>query len=87
MTVTTPVKHQPFTEQVKIYPNPASDYLILSPYPDYKFEIQIVGTNGQTVMRKMNLMGENRISLAGLPKGAYMIKVLSTEGTMYIKFY
>jgi len=85
VSVATSVKLNPFSDQIKLYPNPASDYFIVSPDRDLKFEIKVVGINGQTLIRKINLSGENRISLVGLPKGTYILKFISSEITIYKK--
>lgn len=66
---------------IKIYPNPASDYMILSaPYEIH--EIQMMDMNGQMVltMKEENRWGNKVvIRLDDLPKGLYLLRMRSNE--------
>jgi poly(3-hydroxybutyrate) depolymerase len=85
VSLSTYTKVSPYSDQIKVYPNPATDYIIVSPVRDINFEIEVMGINGQTLIRKLNLSGENKVSLTGLARGTYLIKFISSEITLYKK--
>jgi len=65
--------------QLKVYPNPASDYVHLAPQP------------GETIVRSTlyNVRGQliqssdykNQLAVSSLPEGVYILRVTSTQGT------
>jgi len=69
-------------DKLKIYPNPAQDYLHLSNLNIIGFEVQIIDTNGkliQVTKPKFETDNEIQINIESLPKGIYFIKI--TDGT------
>ena len=85
VTLSTGTKLSVFSDQIKVYPNPASNYIMVSPVRNFSYDLEVLGINGQRILRKLNLSGENRVSLHGLAKGTYMIKCISAEVTFYKK--
>lgn len=65
-----------------LYPNPAHDQVTINGNANSKMAVRIVSLNGQ-VVRLYQLTPENcRISVSGLPKGNYIVWVIS-EGKIF----
>ncbi|KAA0130199.1 M28 family peptidase [Chryseobacterium sp. SN22] len=66
-------------ESVKIYPNPAKDYLQVEfPKEVKNFRLEISDMNGRLILSREN---ESKINLAGLSDGAYMVTLKSDGKT------
>lgn len=66
-------------ESVKVYPNPAKDYLNIELPKDVKnFRLEISDMNGRVILNGEN---ETRVNVAGLSSGAYMVTVKSDGKT------
>ncbi len=66
-------------ESVKVYPNPAKDYLQVELPKEIKnFRLEISDMTGRLILNKEN---ESRINLSGLSDGAYMVTVKSDGKT------
>ncbi len=63
---------------VKVYPNPVVDYLILEGNGD--IEVRLIDLQG-TVVRSLN-DGDNRINMSDLGSGIYLLEARSKEGFM-----
>jgi glycosidase len=61
-------------KSVRVYPNPAVDELIIEGAPVVG-EVQLVDLLGRIVHKEALKTGQTRISLAGLPKGVYMLNI------------
>lgn len=73
-----------FKVQISVYPNPASDYLLVN--AGHEGEISIYTTNGVLAKTHKVTRGENKIDTSLLPKSIYIIKSTSAEGIGYIRF-
>jgi|GEM_PF-5925881 len=62
-----------------IYPNPASDFIVLSSTEDGN--IQVINRNGTTAFTSTILKGENRIEVFDLTPGVYYIKITSSDSS------
>lgn len=74
----------------KVYPNPASDYIIYQTNRNLSIkEIRILDIIGKVVLvvqKPVFLNGEVRINIENLNKGMYFILVKSEDGTVSKKF-
>lgn len=69
----------------KIYPNPASDYLIINGIL-CRSKVEVISVNGQ-IVRSLIAKSENEtISLSGIEKGLYMLIVKNENGQIEEKF-
>jgi hypothetical protein len=60
---------------IRIFPNPAKDYIIIYLDTDIVLEVQLVDIFGKACSLKTRcLPGENRIDLTALPTGVYFLK-------------
>ncbi len=63
---------------IKLYPNPADDYLVLEISPQFDFQnyqAEIINSEGKTV-KILSLLGRNPyISIGNLPSGLYLLRL------------
>ncbi|MEW5844869.1 MAG: T9SS type A sorting domain-containing protein [Bacteroidota bacterium] len=59
-----------------IYPNPSSDFIIISGIDNYS--ISIFDLNGRMVYQ--NIPSENKVDISSLPKGIYIVKLATSKG-------
>ncbi|NTW24845.1 MAG: T9SS type A sorting domain-containing protein [Lentimicrobium sp.] len=73
---------------IKIYPNPVSDFLMVeSNYtPTQKSELQLYNISGQLMLQQDIHNKKSELDLSKLPKGVYVLKILSPQGIEVIKF-
>ncbi len=70
------------TEQLNsfgLYPNPASDYFIIEVDEQTSNLLSIFTTNGQLVTQIEDVLPNQRIDVSKLPRGTYVIKMLSNN--------
>jgi hypothetical protein len=67
-------------ENFKIYPNPASDYIEIVTDLTIK-KVQLFSVSGQLISTEK----QNRISMASLPSGFYLVKVWDQNGNTATK--
>lgn len=63
---------------VRVYPNPVTDYLILSNENDRVIEVKIYSVTGKEIQVKLE---NNRIDMRDLNAGIYLLKVDTNFGT------
>ncbi len=57
----------------KVYPNPVYETLYIEPQTTKEFTVELYNTHGQMVLQSQN---NTTISVADLPKGVYMLKLM-----------
>ncbi|MCF8368974.1 MAG: T9SS type A sorting domain-containing protein [Bacteroidales bacterium] len=77
------IKEIEFAAQVKVYPNPAVDYIIIE-FPLESVQVCVKDILGNTVISEENYRNNSRIDLTDIKKGFYFVCVLS-EGKMAVK--
>lgn len=70
---------------VKVYPNPARDYIIVDVDPSDVMSLEIISTNGQTVLTKKMESGTEKIDISQLQKGAYLIRFSNAYALKYLR--
>lgn len=65
--------------QIKVYPNPASDWLNVSFNDMEKVDITIYNSSGQVIRKLDNCISNQNIFVGGLPGGFYYLKVSSAQ--------
>lgn len=60
---------------VKVFPNPASDYIGLRGEDDDVFEIRVISLVGKEVLKYIAVKGK-KYSIMTLPKGMYLIQMV-----------
>ena len=69
-------------EQIKVYPNPTSDFIFLSENVEPNAQISIYDTSGETILVTQ---GVHEIDLSHFPKGMYLLMMIGEEGAQYGK--
>ncbi|RZK59636.1 MAG: T9SS type A sorting domain-containing protein [Hymenobacter sp.] len=66
--------------QLQVYPNPASDYLTVTVGPA-PCQLLIRDVSGKTVLQQALAGGSNKLNISELPKGMYVVSVISQSAT------
>ncbi|MCK5847441.1 MAG: T9SS type A sorting domain-containing protein [Bacteroidales bacterium] len=71
-------------EDISIYPNPATDFLIINTANEQNMDISIYSMSGQRIYLSENSLinGEKTISLLGFKSGVYFIKLQTQSATI-----
>lgn len=78
---------QPVELMARIFPNPASKYLMLETQETQDLEYYIYSGSGQVVLQgEIVAKSELRIDLSSLPNGSYLLKTLSPSSSKEFKF-
>jgi len=82
---TVGIKEQNINEALRIYPNPASNELVIDIQPTWKLEVSITDLLGNI---QMQINNENHIDISSLRSGIYIITIsqgLSRQSQKFIK--
>ena len=71
---------------LSIYPNPATDRLVVNT-GDIKGSVEIINTNGLTIMQSNIRGGDVKFDTGGIAPGVYLIRVRTTNGVIVSKFF
>ena len=63
-----------------IYPNPASDHVIISGQSDIR-EVELLSFTGQVILREQVKKKFHKLNISSLPAGIYFIRVFTENGT------
>jgi hypothetical protein len=66
-----------------IYPNPASDFVSI--VLEENAEVQLANLNGQIMLNESFNAGQNRLSVASLPKGVYLLQIKYNDNSVLNK--
>jgi uncharacterized protein (TIGR02145 family) len=77
--VTTRVENSYFKNKIQLYPNPATDRVIISFEEIRNYHLSIYNLLGNTVYQKKIVNKVNHIDIAFLPKGTYLIQVVAED--------
>ncbi|WP_412850404.1 T9SS type A sorting domain-containing protein [Chryseobacterium sp. PMSZPI] len=66
--------------KVKIYPNPAGDFITIDASPLKNASARLYDTSGKLIKSTPLKNSKNTLNVSELPKGAYIIEILSPEG-------
>lgn len=67
------------TSEMKVYPNPATEYVVISSVSNSNVNVQLINFNGQ-VVKQINGNGNVMMSVNGVVTGSYAVKVINAEG-------
>lgn len=76
-----------YGNELKIYPNPAGNYIIISQQKNYvNSYLTIYNLSGSPVMNKLIVNSSELFDVSGLPGGLYFVQVISGKETITGKF-
>ena len=61
---------------IKVFPNPANDYLTIQSETESDFDVEFINTFGQVILNKTLTKSSNKIDVSQLSQGIYFVKVL-----------
>jgi len=73
------------SEQFSIYPNPATDEIIIRSENSSSMDLSIYGIEGKLVLQKQLKHQENHIDISALPEGIYAVSIRSSQGIVQKK--
>ena len=81
-TYTSPGADSSSSEEIKVYPNPASSsiYISLNRYKDIGSKVVIYNINGQMVVNQRMNDSNHQIDLTNVTDGLYMLVISDTKG-------
>ena len=78
------LKKNPTLNNIKIFPNPAQNYLDIYTGTTTENILQIVDTKGNKILTE-KIIDHKRINTENLPSGIYLIKIQTTNGEITTK--
>jgi hypothetical protein len=80
----TSIENQSF----KIYPNPAQEYIYIESETGNEFNVKVVDIQGKVLINTKRVAKEkvHEIDVSRLPKGMYLIQIISDKGLVAKKF-
>lgn len=80
LKVATIQEIRPISNELKIYPNPASSYISFENYWGTTIsDVSIINMNGLLVKNSSDIQANNRIDLVDLPVGLYLVRITSED--------
>ncbi len=70
---------EPITESLKIYPNPADEFINVEGYDHEDRFYQLYNAQGQLVKQGDLMASQTKIGTVDLPAGSYVLKLLSSD--------
>ena len=71
--------------QAKVYPNPASDVLIIQMQSQQGDKFELITLNGQSLIQKEFTSNQEKIDVSELQKGMYFLKISSKNNSIMKK--
>lgn len=76
----TPTNHPAIScSKPIVFPNPAENFLNISPETDEVYDFVLYSSAGKKVIRKSGLSGDGRIDIGRLPAGLYMAQITGAD--------
>ena len=64
---------------VSVYPNPTSALLYIEAATDVRLDGELVGSNGQIVLRATDQSSAFTLNMSTLPAGVYLLRLTTTD--------
>ncbi|MCB0749564.1 MAG: T9SS type A sorting domain-containing protein [Ignavibacteriae bacterium] len=68
-------------EEVKIYPNPVSDYLVIDSNMANVERVEIYTVSGKLLLSQNLIGNSNNVDFSSFSEGLYLVKIISSNGT------
>jgi uncharacterized protein (TIGR02145 family) len=73
-------KHGNEVKQIKVFPNPANNFITILPNHNITYKILITNMIGQVVIQENNNISQVNLDVSSLPNGLYMVKLEDNNG-------
>ncbi|WP_336733395.1 PQQ-dependent sugar dehydrogenase [Chryseobacterium sp. VD8] len=84
-TTTLGVQENDFSNQIKVYPNPASKKVFIEGVKDKNTAVEIISFEGRKVLEQGKIESDNSVNISGIPAGVYFINLNSGNEKSYSK--
>lgn len=84
-TTTLGVQENDLSNQIKVYPNPASKKVFIEGVKDKNTTVEIISFEGRKVLEQGNIESDNSVNISGIPAGVYFINLNSGNEKSYSK--
>ena len=64
---------------IAVFPNPASERVVVQLPNDQKAEIALRNTNGQVIIKQLTSIQRNELDVSALPRGIYLLEVKTED--------
>ena len=71
---------------VKLFPNPTTGVLNITTEVEFSYDLQIINLAGQVLLKQDQLIGDYQLDVSPLPIGMYIIKLISADKQLQLKF-
>ncbi len=78
-SITTVMQIENNEQQIKIYPNPVSEKVVIMNNENKELSIVLYNILGQVMFQQHVINTKNEIDMSGLPEGMYLIKIISAD--------
>lgn len=73
-------------QEIKIYPNPFDDYLVIETGLNSKFNLSICNLNGEIIHKTENILSNNyKLATSNFDAGIYILIIENSKGIAYFK--
>lgn len=84
-TTTLGVQENDLSNQIKVYPNPASKKVFIEGVKDKNTTVEIISFEGRKVLEQGKIESDNSVNISGIPAGVYFINLNSGNEKSYSK--
>lgn len=84
-TTTLGIQESDLSNQIKVYPNPASKKIFIEGVKDKNTTVEIISFEGRKVLEQGKIESDNSVNISGIPAGVYFINLNSGNEKSYSK--
>ncbi|WP_394667079.1 PQQ-dependent sugar dehydrogenase [uncultured Chryseobacterium sp.] len=84
-TTTLGVQENDLSNQIKVYPNPASKKVFIEGVKDKNTTVEIISFEGRKVLKQGKIESDNSVNISRIPSGVYFINLNSGNEKSYSK--
>ena len=72
------------SQKIKVFPNPSSDFILISNLPTASCRISIISVDGKLITNS-EINEFERIDISSFERGVYFVKIVDTNGDVYVE--
>lgn len=78
------VSEQQLSPEFTVYPNPASDQLMIRNLNNEELEISLLSIDGKIILKK-RIIHESEVNVSDIPSGMYLVKAVNDKGLVKVE--